>query len=414
MGQPGGDKQVGGERRLAEGVYARGRTLRLTFPFRGVNCRERLSLEPTPPNVRYAVRLRGEIMNAIGMKTFNYADYFPESANARRFGFVGSAVTIGTLLDDYAAMASKSLSASTWQGYKKRIDGYLRPWFGNVRVRDLTTAEIRARLLAVETRDGKALTLKSARNIITPLANVIELAIIDRHRDDNPLDRLMLKRLWPADRVRSGWAADPFAFEEMTVIFDKGCASDEEADYWRFAFGTGMRTSELIALNWGDVDARKARVRVERAIVGGVKGERAEKGPKTLAGRRDIDLTVGAWEALQRQRARTQLAGGMVWRDWRTGARWGSEHVLRMRWSRICVKAGVRYRNPYQTRHTFASVLLGAGVPPLRVAKWMGHVGTEMLNRTYGKWIEQGASDPQGLAAFFALAAVAPALQREA
>ena len=49
---------------------------------------KRGSHEPTPPNVRYAVRLRGEILNAIERGTFNYADYFPESPRARQFGFV--------------------------------------------------------------------------------------------------------------------------------------------------------------------------------------------------------------------------------------------------------------------------------------------------------------------------------------
>jgi integrase len=48
---------------------------------------------------------------------------------------------------------------------------------------------------------------------------------------------------------------------------------------------------------------------------------------------------------------------------------------------------GARYRNPYQTRHTFASSLLMLGVNPLYVAKQMGHVDTTMVNRIYGKWI---------------------------
>lgn len=64
-------------------------------------------------------------------------------------------------------------------------------------------------------------------------------------------------------------------------------------------------------------------------------------------------------------------------------------------------RAGVRYRNPYQTRHTFASVMLAAGHDPKWVATQMGHETTEMLERTYGKWIKQAAADRQPLAAFF-------------
>ncbi|EKD73099.1 MAG: hypothetical protein ACD_45C00462G0002 [uncultured bacterium] len=50
-------------------------------------------------------------------------------------------------------------------------------------------------------------------------------------------------------------------------------------------------------------------------------------------------------------------------------------------------KAGVRYRNPYQTRHTYASMLLSAGENPLWVAKQMGHQNTEMIIKHYGRWI---------------------------
>jgi len=44
----------------------------------------------------------------------------------------------------------------------------------------------------------------------------------------------------------------------------------------------------------------------------------------------------------------------------------------------ILRRAGVRYRNPYQTRHTFASQLLISGEPELLVAKLLGHTTTEM------------------------------------
>ena len=77
--------------------------------------------------------------------------------------------------------------------------------------------------------------------------------------------------------------------------------------------------------------------------------------------------------------------------------------MLRKRFTRICKVAGVRYRNPYQTRHTFGSTMLAAGHAPLRVAGWMGHEGPEMLYRSYARWIEQG-QDPStraALAAFF-------------
>ncbi|SOD29448.1 Phage integrase family protein [Variovorax sp. YR752] len=54
--------------------------------------------------------------------------------------------------------------------------------------------------------------------------------------------------------------------------------------------------------------------------------------------------------------------------------------------------AHLRYRNPYQMRHTFASQLLSQGENPAYIAKLLGHKTTEMVIRNYGRWVEQGAT----------------------
>lgn len=52
------------------------------------------------------------------------------------------------------------------------------------------------------------------------------------------------------------------------------------------------------------------------------------------------------------------------------------------------MKAGVRYRRPYQTRHTYASMMLTAGEPLGWVANQLGHRDLSMLARVYGRWIK--------------------------
>lgn len=54
-------------------------------------------------------------------------------------------------------------------------------------------------------------------------------------------------------------------------------------------------------------------------------------------------------------------------------------------------RAGVRYRRPYQTRHTFASMMLTAGESPIWIAAQMGHADTGMIYRKYGRWITDAA-----------------------
>lgn len=379
--------------------------------FRGIECKESLNLEPTKPNIRYAANLRGEILRAIELGTFNYADYFPESPRAEEFGFVAGGATVGGELREWMKIAR--LAPSTRLTYERVVQGYLLPWFDRTRLRDLTAPMIRAKVMAVRTTRAageEPVTLKTARNILTPLASMLELAFGDGKIATNPMDRVKLERFWPAEHVRSDWEADPFAWAEMAAIFAAcdGGEQGEEADYWRHAFGTGLRPSEQIELRWPVVDLVQRRLRVEVARVTaraapetGKRTGTAVKPPKTRAGLRDVDYTAGAWEALQRQQKRTRLAGAHVWRDVRYSAPWRNEEALRKRWKTILRRGGVRYRNPYQTRHTFASTLLAAGHAPAWVAVQMGHETVEMLERTYGKWIRQGREDRQPLAAFF-------------
>jgi len=51
----------------------------------------------------------------------------------------------------------------------------------------------------------------------------------------------------------------------------------------------------------------------------------------------------------------------------------------------------VRYRRQYQTRHTYASMMLTAGESPVWLANQMGHSDLTMIARTYGRWIDDAA-----------------------
>lgn len=66
--------------------------------------------------------------------------------------------------------------------------------------------------------------------------------------------------------------------------------------------------------------------------------------------------------------------------DWRPT---NQERIL----DSIIEKAGVRYRNPYQTRHTFASMMLSAGENIAWVSAQMGHSNVLITAKTYARWI---------------------------
>lgn len=104
-------------------------------------------------------------------------------------------------------------------------------------------------------------------------------------------------------------------------------------------------------------------------------------------------MRLGALDALRAQKAYTGGETGLAFVNPATRRQWEGDKPIYKCWKEIIALAGVRYRNPYQTRHSFASNLLMLGANPLYVASQMGHADTTLVMRTYGKWITAGLDD---------------------
>jgi integrase len=385
----GGAGKSGDKSKTPRGITIRDhehvKSLQVDFTYRNVRCRESLRLEPTAANVKYAAGLRFEIQRKIKDGTFRYADYFPDSPRAVLFGHAPAKKTVGDLLraslTGYEnAVKNGQMSPSTLAGYKKLINGRLLPKFDTTLLKDLTPALLREWVASL------GVTAKTARNIVSPLRSVLDDAMNDELIDHNPLDKIALKKLLTRTAKKSEYEVDPFDDAEKTAIIAGAGAA---APLFQFAFWSGLRTSELIALAWEDVDWVNGIIRVTRAVVA-----KTEKGTKTEAGTRDVLLLPLARAALVSQKAHTFLNPAdeqgrtRIFHNPRTGTPWETDAQIRKTcWQYILKRAGVRYRNPYQTRHTYASTLLSRGENPWWVAKQMGHVDVEMVFRHYGKWI---------------------------
>lgn len=105
-----------------------------------------------------------------------------------------------------------------------------------------------------------------------------------------------------------------------------------------------------------------------------------------------MKLLGPALAALNAQKSLTYLGGEVIFNNPNCGGRakqerWtGANQIWRV-WQSTIRKAKVRYRKPYQTRHTYASMMLSAGEHPMWVAKQMGHKDWTMIARVYGKWM---------------------------
>lgn len=381
------------ELRIPRGISIRAgaheRRIQIAFTFRGVECRELLPPGPiTQSALTYAAGVRAEVKRKITDGTFVYVDYFPASPRANQFDAGGRRILIGTLLQRQLELYERqvktgALSPSTLDGYRKAINSERMSVWSDKPLSAATPSALRTWISEIGT------TAKFTRNLLTPLRSVFEDALNDELITFNPFERIALTKLLKQTARSSEYEVDPFTMDERAALL-KACRADERAQV-QFMFASGLRPGELIALRWPKVDWIGNKALIDTNWVAGT-----EKAPKTDAGVRLLDLDAAAIAALTEQKAVSFLANDHVWLNPRTGKAWTSDGQIRKTlWQPLCQRAGVRYRNPYQTRHTFASALLTAGSNPWYVAQQLGHVDAQMVFNIYGKFIPADYQKPK-------------------
>jgi integrase len=223
---------------------------------------------------------------------------------------------------------------------------------------------------------------KTINNYVSVLRGTLDLAIKDKIIRENHADEIPSAK-WQRD------PPDPFTPEERDKIIAYAEAKypGQVANMVRFWMWSGLRTSELIGLRWLNVDLASACVLVKEAKV-----RREIKDTKTNVAR-TVRLNSQALAALTAQKACTYLKGEEVFQDPRHGKAWDTEASFRkVFWIRVLKALGIRYRRPYQCRHTYATAMLMAKMNPAMCAKQLGH-DVKVFLTIYAKWIEGEADD---------------------
>jgi integrase len=115
-----------------------------------------------------------------------------------------------------------------------------------------------------------------------------------------------------------------------------------------------------------------------------------EKEPKTRGSIRTIELLPEAINALSGIENSEYYDNFRVFIDPKTKQTYKYADGLREYiWMPTLKRIGVKYRYPYQCRHTFASMMLTQGRNSMWVAAQMGHADWGMISKTYGRWISQ-------------------------
>lgn len=368
-----------GHKRIGAKV-ASASSIEISFTYRGIRCREKLKLKPTPVNLKRAERHRSAIIEAIDNGTFEYQVTFPNSRNAIRFAnYTGVNTTIKQYMNNWIDSKESEIKASTFASYERIVRNQILPEFGHLKLAELTRIDVKRWCKSMDC------SLKRIKNITSVFRDALQDATYDSLIAVNPLYGWQFRRNDPPKaRIDE---IDPFSKAEMKEIL--AASTGQNKNLIQFWMETGLRTSELIALEWSDIDFIENKAHIWKAKTDAAV---AVESPKTAAGNRFIELTETAMAAIQNQKEITFLEGNTIFQNPRSETDWtGDRQIRNVLWQPALKKAGVRYRYPYQLRHTFASTRLMAATSIgeiMYIAQMLGHRDWVFTAKTYSRFIK--------------------------
>jgi len=385
--------------------------IELEFTYRGKRYRPTLAIKPTLPNLRQAHIKLASIDRAISEGTFDFAREFPnyrlKSRAPNQAVTAEPAVrpkTCHELFDAFLAhcvnrVRLEDLAYSTLESYRQILDCVWRPRIGSEPFLEVRYSHLQSVLATYVTRTepniledtsaqaSEPLSKRTYNNIASALRCAFEFGYQDHLDRHNPAVRLRTLRITQKDKA----PIDPFTIQEAETIIARSHAEFGEAhgNYEEFRFFTGLRPSEQFALKLADYNRATGTLSVRRACV-----RKREKDRTKTNQDRKIELCARARSLLERQLALRErlVRSEKITHDFlffqEEGTPLNDLSYPYRRWRYVLNVTGVRYRAPYNARHSFISWSIMIGKNLLKLASEDGHSLQTMLS-TYAGWTER-------------------------
>lgn len=272
------------------------------------------------------------------------------------------------------AAGVRQLRWTTWSGYESRMRRHVLPSLGATRLSRLTPDGIRQMLARLAGSGLSPTTVACTRDT---LATILERAVKDRVLAYNPAHAV--------DSVQRSKRPTFTLTAEQAAAFIRAATGDAYEGVFVLALHAGLRQSELLGLEWSDVDLDRATLTVRRSLAR-VKGQGLQLvEPKTKASAATIPLTARAVGALRAHRDRVlashRLPVGLVFTT-ELGTAVSASNLLRRHFYPIAARAGIPTRTQadgspalrfHDLRHACGSLLIQAGVRPKDVQAILRH-----------------------------------------
>lgn len=283
---------------------------------------------------------------------------------------------------------STNRSAKTQEDYIKKFDCICLYFGDDKRIDSFMATEIAAwQSMLAEGKvphQKRGYSSKTIINYRAVLSYILNAAVDDGLIERNPMESRIAK---PPRIVKS--EPNAYSINEIKALLEacryyaKNAKNKQTKWGWmqmsnmlEFGFFTGLRSGELIALKWSDINFDKNFLIIRRRIRDGE--EALPKGYK----QRRVDLTPQAKKALKAQQFLTGLKSKWVWLNYK-GKPYTSTDSLDVMFKKACEYANVRIGRFNNMRHTFITLMMENGMSESWITQNVGHVDISTTRNFY-------------------------------
>lgn len=295
--------------------------------------------------------------------------------------------TVEQWLDEWLQTYCKDLKPMTISGYKSKIESRIKPYIGKSQLAALNNVQIQKYYNALQdgTKGQKPLSAKSIQNIHGILHKALDQAVIAGVIPSNPSDHVKIPKVKKPE-------LKPLMDEDVTRFLE-AIKGDPFENIFIVALFSGLRESELIGLQWEDVDLENGIITVCRQL----QKKYGEEGyiflDETKNGKhRTAAIAPTIVKVLKAQRVKQiewQLAAGPLWNNERNlvftdelGAHLKHRTVYR-HFKSIVASIGMGDTRFHDLRHSYAVNALQAGDSIKAVQEQLGHYSSAFTMDTY-------------------------------
>ena len=348
-------------------LTSRDGTLWITFYHQSKRYRRSLKLEDTKKNRKFA---QNNIIPEI-MYKLNSGEFF----NNEKIKQVQKQQSIVPTVDEFAKTSFEihkhERRELTQKNYLNTYNQHIKPYFGKRYLNTIKPSEI-AKWQNKLLEDKASKTVKAIRTVFQ---TILEDAMMDELIKDNPFVRVKAPKLSEAREKK------PFTKEEMFSIIE--AMPQNMQAFFAIGFFTGMRTGEIIGLKWIDINWDEKTIKVQRSRRQGL-----ETLPKTKNSIREVEIIDALMPYLKTHKDMSKDTSEYIFETYKGEPYNTCDKISSHYWKKTLLRLEIPYRNLYQMRHSFASLMISNGEDILWVSQMLGHKDASMTLEKYARYVK--------------------------